>query len=151
MSRRACILAGVILLLAPRAQAFTIASGFSHGCHESITTLGLRKVRAEWPTAAPLPTSAKDQLVIDDLVFTPANDMMDIGSVTLLIGVRDNDLKGHSGIDTQQLAGIHGSNDTQREHCLRRLGHDEPGGSESALAECRDFVRNRFMAALGGQ
>jgi len=142
------VLLALTLASTSPAFAYTYDSPVGNGCHESITTLGLRKVRAEWPTAAPLPTSAKDQLVIDDLVFTPANDMMDIGSVTLLIGVRDNDLKGHSGIDTQQLAGIHGSNDTQREHCLRRLGHDEPGGSESALAECRDFVRNRFMAAI---
>ena len=84
----------------------------------------LRALRKELPTAAPLPTSDQDALVVDDVVFTLPSDMRDIGAATLLIGVRDNDLKGHSGIDSQELAGVHGDEDTQGEHCLRRSTHD---------------------------
>lgn len=108
----------------------------------------LRALRKELPTAAPLPTSDQDALVVDDVVFTLPSDMRDIGAATLLIGVRDNDLKGHSGIDSQELAGVHGDEDTQGEHCLRRSTHDEPDGSEQAASECRESVRTRLHQAI---
>jgi hypothetical protein len=142
------VLLALMLAFVSSAFAYNYESPLGDGCHESMTALGLRKVRADWTSAAPLPSSGDDELVLGDLVFAPAKDMKDIGAVTLLIGVRDNDLKGNSGIDSQELAAIHGSDNTQREHCLRRLAHDEPGGSELAVAECRGFVRERFVMAV---
>ena len=76
--------------------------------------------------------------------------MRDLGGVTLLVGVRDNDLKGRSSGDLTMLAGVHGDPDTQQEHCLRNRGQDEPGGSLAALADCRTYIRGRIVEAIDG-
>ena len=75
---------------------------------------------------------------------------MDLGGVTLLLSVRDNDLKGRSSDDLTELAEVHGNPDNQDEHCLRSRSQDEPGGSEAAVASCRTFIRGRVAEALEG-
>jgi hypothetical protein len=77
-------------------------------------------------------------------------DLDDLGAVTLLLGVRDNDLKGRQSNDVTELALVHGDPALQREHCLRGSDDDEPGGSQSAVAACRDFIRERVGQALAG-
>jgi hypothetical protein len=132
------------------ANAYTIKTLFSAGCHEKIASETLRTVRLDLPTAAPLPLTANEQALVDDLEFTPDQDMKDLGGVTLLVGVRDNDLKGRSSDDLAQLALVHGNPDNQEEHCLRNKGQDEPGGSEAAVNDCRKFIRERVVEALDG-
>jgi hypothetical protein len=132
------------------ARAYTIQNELSHGCHEQITTDALRVVRGELPTAPPLPASENDQALIDDLQFTPPSDVADLGGATLLVGVRDNDLKGRSSDDLAQLAAVHGNPDAQQEHCLRSATEKEPTGSAAAVADCRAFVRSTIQAALAG-
>ena len=86
------------------AHAYTISSPITAGCHEKITTEALRAVRLELTTAAPLPADSNERALIDDLEFTPASDMTDLGGATLLVGVRDNDLKGRDSMALSQLA-----------------------------------------------
>jgi hypothetical protein len=131
-------------------QAYTISSAISAGCHEKITTDALRAVRLEMATAAPLPADRNERALIDDLPFTPASDMSDLGGATLLVGVRDNDLKGRDSFDLSQLALVHGDPAAQREHCLRSAHEEEPDGSNMALLDCRAFIRERIGQALGG-
>src|SRR6185436_1628682 len=88
--------------------------------------------------------------LIKDVPFTLDDDMKDISSATLIVGVRDNDLKGRGPADTSQLAAIHGNPENQREHCLRNLGDDEPDGSVRALEACKAFIREKIVDALGG-
>ena len=76
--------------------------------------------------------------------------MKDLGGVTLLVSVRDNDLKGRSSDDLTELAEVHGNPDNQDEHCLRSRTQDEPGGSEAAVSDCRTFIRGRVAEALDG-
>jgi uncharacterized protein (TIGR03382 family) len=133
-----------------RPRAYTVSSLITSGCHERITTDALRAVRLELATAGPLPLTRDERALVDDLQFTPADDMRDLGGATLLVGVRDNDLKGRSSQDLTNLAGVHGNPDTQQEHCLRNSGQDEPGGSLEALADCRAFIRGRIVEALDG-
>jgi hypothetical protein len=144
----------VVLLwvtLVPRTtDAYTISSVLTPGCHEDLTTEALRTVRLDVPGAAPIPLGANDKALADDVQFTTPADMMDLGGVTLLLGVRDNDLKGRSSDDLTQLAEVHGNPDNQDEHCLRSRGQDEPGGSEAAVASCRTFIRGRVAEALEG-
>lgn len=152
MHYKACF-CGVLLvacLTAATARAYTISSAVSHGCHESITTEALRRVRAELATAAPLPTSDDERALIADLPFALDADMDDLGGATLLIGVRDNDVKGRHSVDLAHLALVHGNPDGQREHCLRSPGQHEPSGSETAVADCRAFIRERLEQALVG-
>lgn len=138
----------LVMTVGTRAAAYNYESPLGDPCHEGPTVKVLRKLRKELSTAAPLATSGDDALIVDDVVFTLDSDMRDIGAATLLIGVRDNDVKGHSGIDSQELARIHGEEHTQDEHCLRRSSHDEPGGSEHAATACREEVRRRLHQAI---
>ena len=132
------------------ASAYTIENAFSTGCHEQITSQALRTVRTEVATAAPLALTDNEQALVDDLQFTPEGDMKDLGAVTLLVSVRDNDLKGRGSGDLTELAEIHGDPGDQREHCLRGPGQKEPGGSAAAVADCRAFIRERVLASLEG-
>src|ERR1700690_367431 len=132
------------------AHAYTVKNIFSRGCHEEITTAALRTVRGELATAAPLSATDDEKALIGDLQFTPDADMSDLGGATLLIAVRDNDLKGRGSEDVTQLAAVHGNPDGQQEHCLRSQDQDEPSGSASAVMVCRAFIRDRIVEALGG-
>jgi hypothetical protein len=76
--------------------------------------------------------------------------MRDLGAVTLLIGIRDNDLKGEGTNDISRLADVHGNPSNQNEHCLRSEDQKEPGGSEAAVGDCRSFIHGRVTEALDG-
>ena len=132
-------------------NAYTISTLFTPGCHEKITSEALRTVRLELQTAAPLPPLTRnEQALVDDLQFDPDPDMKDLGGVTLLLSVRDNDLKGRSSDDLTFLGQVHGNPDNQDEHCLRNKSQDEPGGSQAAVNDCRTFIRGRVVQALDG-
>lgn len=135
-------------VLAPSAYAFSYESPVGAGCHERITSDALRAVRGELSTAAPIAPSAQETALISDLPFRLDDDMRELGGATLLIGVRDNDLKGRAGIDATDLATVHGHPDGQREHCLRRPDQDEPGGSAAALADCRRYIEENVLHAI---
>ena len=132
------------------AHAYTISSAITTGCHEKITTDALRAVRLELASAGPLPANRNERALIDDLEFTPAGDMTDLGGATLLVGVRDNDLKGRDSMALSQLALVHGDPSAQREHCLRNSHEKEPDGSKTAVNDCRTFIRERIAQALVG-
>ncbi|MEA2700724.1 MAG: hypothetical protein QOI66_4995, partial [Myxococcales bacterium] len=144
------LFAGWLLAEPGLVHAYTIASAASSGCHEKITSDALRAVRLELASAAPLPADRNEQALIDDLPFTPDSDMGDLGGATLLVSVRDNDLKGRDAFDLSQLALVHGDPGAQREHCLRSLHEKEPDGSNMGLLDCRAFIRERLGQALDG-
>lgn len=148
-----------VWMSARQVSAYGYESPVSDGCHEAITAEALRRVREALPAAGPLSSTATDRILLDELPFGVASDMEDVGALALLVGVRDNDLKGQRGIDSSDLALIHGDDDGQREHCLRRSTQDDPRldapvgddpatGTELALAECRGFVREKVMRAI---
>jgi hypothetical protein len=146
----AALLFASIGLVSHDASAYTIQNELTKGCHEEITTDALRVIRGELSTAPPLHASENDQALIDDLQFTPPSDLGDLGGATLLLSVRDNDLKGRSSDDLAQLAAVHGNPDAQQEHCLRSMSEDEPSGSAEAVADCRAFIRGKIQQAIGG-
>ena len=139
----ACALAGP-------AGAYTIETHFTPKCHEKLTSEALRTARADLGMAPSPPTTADERALIDDLQFAPDADMRELAGATLLVGVRDNDLKGNSQDDLTVLSAIHGDPGNQREHCLRGPDQKEPGGSAAALADCRAFIRGRVLEALDG-
>jgi hypothetical protein len=140
------------------ADAYTISTIVTAGCHENVTTDAFLAVRndpdpanaAIAAAAAPLLADGNDQALIDDLEFTPADGMTDLGGATLLVGVRDNDLKGRDSMDLSQLPLVHGDPGAQREHCLRGANELEPDGSKTAVDECRAFILERVAQALDG-
>jgi hypothetical protein len=145
------LLSSIAALCVPSAsRAYTLENAAGAGCHESMTASALRTVRGELTEAAPISATDDERALIDDLQFRPDDDMRDLGGATLLIAVRDNDLKGRGANDLTQLAAVHGNPETQREHCLRAPEQTEPGGSQAALDDCKSFIRMRFEEALDG-
>ncbi len=140
----------VVVMGPATARAYSLSGAGDLGCHELITTAALRAVRAELPSAAPVPAVGQDALIVEGLPFPVPGDMRDLPASALLVGVRDNDLKGRRGVDPRERSGLHGDPILQREHCLRRAEHDEPGGTELALTECRASIRAAVLHALDG-
>ncbi len=141
----------VALSLHPRVvHAYTIQSVVTEGCHERITSQALREVRAEEPDLEAIAPDENEQALVDDLQFSPDDDMQDLGAVTLLLGVRDNDLKGRGADELDELSQVHGNPDAQDEHCLRSVGQDEPNGSQEAITACRAFIERRIEQAIAG-
>ena len=139
-----------IMLCAAAAHAYTLKSPLTQPCHEHITSDALRQARAsDRQRAANLPTR-DEQALIDDVPFAIDEDLRDLGGATLVLAISDNDLKGYSSTDEQQLVPLTADPALQREHCLRRDDEDEPGGSAAALDECRAFILERVAAALDG-
>ncbi len=139
------------LVGARRASAYTIQTQITQGCHESITEDALRKVRSASKLAPALPsTEPDDDAIVGDVPFTTPDDFMDIGSTTLIIGVRDNDVKDLSATALDELAQLTADSAGQREHCLRAGGEKEPNGTSQAVADCRAFIKEKLLAALGG-
>ncbi len=140
----------VVFTVSSSAHAFTLSSLVSTGCHEEITETALRSVRATLTTANTITPTEDERALIADLPFTLDADMQDLASASLLVGVRDNDLKGRSPAALDQLAAVHGNPNAQEEHCLRAPEDDEPGGSAAAIARCSSFIHDRAMSALDG-
>ncbi len=144
---RSLLLAGALVLFVTVpsvASAYTLDTAFSAGCHESVTVDALRAVRENVPPIAP---DDNERAMIDDLMFAVPDDLADLSGVSLLHGVRDNDLKGRTLLDVDQLAQIHGDPNGQVEHCLRRPTDDGPEGSRTALDGCRAYILDRALAA----
>jgi hypothetical protein len=140
----------VTLAAAGPARAYTIETHFTAKCHEKLTAEALRTTRTRLEMAATPRATDDERALIDDLQFAPDGDMRDLAGATLLVGVRDNDLKGSSQDDLTALSAIHGNPANQREHCLRGPDQKEPGGSAAAIAGCREFIRGRILEALDG-
>lgn len=130
------------------ASAFSIDTSVSYGCHERITTVALRFARERSPTFAPMTTSNDERALVRDAAFTIDSDLQDLGAVALLLGVRDNDLKGNGETDLAELTEVHGDPERQHEHCLRSTGQDGPEGNAAAIEQCRTFIRDKAAIAI---
>ena len=154
-SARVCLSVAASALVAlggaSSAAAYQTDSVASDPCHERITSDALRRVRAELPDAAKVMANNDDErALVADVPFSVDADMREFGSVSVILGNRDLDLKGHEPDDLDELAPIHGDPRLQSEHCLRSPGQDEPTGSEQALASCREIVQTRALRAIDG-
>ena len=142
----------VCCLLAPRAaSAFTIQSPATRGCHEQITIDAWRQIREELPElTGPIASKGDDDALIADTPFDVPDDLREIGLVSLLLGIRENDIADLAVTSLSDLAPVNSDPKAQRQHCLRTQSEDEPNGTEKALGECQDFIREQLRLALGG-
>jgi uncharacterized protein (TIGR03382 family) len=133
-------------------HAWAIGSQINEtGCHEPITAQALRSVRSRFGTAPSVTPSRDEAAMIDDVLFSPPSDFVhDLAGMTLLLGVRDNDLKGIDPLSSLDLIQVHGNPSTQDEHCIRSPTDDETPGNPMALAACRAFIHAAAAEALGG-
>lgn len=147
------ILAAVaVTAMATPAGAWTIGSQLDYtGCHEKITTAAFRAARAKYATAPVIAATRDEAALFDEVQFVPPADFVrDVAAMTLLLGVRDNDLKGHNPLDSLELTRVHGDPNTQEEHCIRSASDDGSAGDSAALDRCRAFIHTRVAEALAG-
>ncbi len=142
----------IVACLATRpAAAYHIETLVTDGCHEKITIAAWRRAAEMLPQAtAPLPSQGDDEPMIADVPFTVPDDLQDVGVVSLLLGIRDNDIKSHASSDLGELPAEVANPNDQMEHCLRAPEDDEPTGSRQALDACHGFIRDTLMSALDG-
>jgi uncharacterized protein (TIGR03382 family) len=155
LPRRVGIAAAVVLALvvAPRAaRAWAIGSQINEtGCHEPITAAALRAVRTRFATAPAIAPSRDEAAMIADVVFSPPSDFVDdLAGMALLLGVRDNDLKGIDPLSSLDLVQVHGNPETQDEHCIRGPDDDGATGDQRAIDACRAFIHLAASEALDG-
>jgi uncharacterized protein (TIGR03382 family) len=152
--RRWLVVWAPLLLSLPArpAGAWAIGSQFNEdGCHEPITAAALRSVRERFDTAPVLTPSRDEAAMIDDVLFAPPKDFVhDLAGMTLMLGVRDNDLKGHDPLSSLELVQVHGNPTTQDEHCIRSSEDDGEDGNRSALAACSAYILKTATEALDG-
>ncbi len=133
------------------AFAYTIQSVATEGCHEKVSTDAWQTVKESLPKGfGHLPSRGEDDALIADVPFDVPSSMHDIGAVTLLLGVRDNDLKEHGPNSLTELSVTASDPEHQADHCLRAPDQDEPEGSRAAVAACQEFIRATLVAALDG-
>jgi hypothetical protein len=139
------------LTAAAPAAAYPIQTSATTDCHERVTIEAWRRVVETLPElGTPLPSRGEDEALIADVTFDAPKDLMNIGGVTLLMGVRDNDIKDHGPNDLEEVPFVASDPDLQAEHCLRAGDHDGPDGSRLAVEACREFIRSKLRAALEG-
>jgi hypothetical protein len=137
------------LLLPRAASAFTIQSPATRGCHEEITIDAWRQVHADLPKLTPpIASRGDDDALIADTPFDVPEDLQEIGLVTLLLGIRENDIADLAVTSLSDLAPVNSDPKAQRQHCLRTPAENEPNGTAKALAECQDFIRDQLRAAV---
>ncbi len=130
----------------PRAEAFSVESLVSDGCHERIT---IEAITAEgWPDAvSPVGLSAKEQLIVQGLPVGLADKILDSLTLALVIGCRDNDLEGVRPNDLTALSKLHADPQGQEAHCLRGPEDDGPTGDVTAIKRCREFILEELSLA----
>jgi hypothetical protein len=133
-------LASVALAVVPGdALAFQIETPITYGCHEKVTVQAHRTAGYPDGAMAPEPTDEQDR-ASRDLIFTLPADEGDLWTMTMLIGVRFNDIKDYQVIDPASLLNIHDDPEDQPAHCIRRIQDDYEAGDAAALEACRDFI-----------
>lgn len=141
---------GSLLGVAPTAHAYTVETQITAGCHERVTSDALREVRKTLPTAKAISLTDDEEALTEDLPFAVPGDLHDLAGVTLLVGVRDNDLAGLPPTSLDELVEITADDAEQREHCLRTRAEKEPGGSKQAVDDCRAFILETLVSTLDG-
>ena len=146
MSRLLTIFALVLALGAPlEARAWTVASGFTHGCHEEITWSAFHDFLYYLPPEG-VPVSDGTiwrelaVFLLDEAPIAIDPDTLDDADrfflVSLIVGVRSPDTDGHSIINLGELRKLHSdpTDEGQYAHALRGKGDDLAAGNAIAVA-----------------
>ncbi|MBW2508779.1 MAG: hypothetical protein JRE81_09125, partial [Deltaproteobacteria bacterium] len=146
-------IASVAWLQPTPANAYTVQSGFTGGCHEEVT-IGLSQVLLDDPIVDEVVVPGGDtwrELArsLPDLAGPDLTDPQLFVLFSLLIGVRAPDTGGHSVSDLSAAREIAADPraETQYLHALRGREDDEPDGSRSAVEGTRASIRRSLGAA----
>lgn len=131
------------VLLAPSsAQAFTLHTTVTNACHEPITLEALARTSPPAP-AVDVPDDTPFFRMAEHFgraleVGPPASDLDALHRTSLVLGVRDPDLRGNGPSDLIHLRWVHLPDLTQDDHFLRRGEHDGAAGVTAAAEEGRE-------------
>lgn len=139
------------LTSANNAQAYTIESAISYGCHERITMRALDRAYARGVLHREAGMSKYDRGLLNELPFElerPEHALF--STVAVALANRNVDIKGYSPNDLSTLALIHGDEKDQGQHCIRLPQDDGAEGSRAALQRCREIIRGHIDQAAQG-
>ncbi len=151
-----------------RAGAFTVASGFTEGCHERITLRAFLDFVVALPldgVALPAETGDDDETWREvarffgsefaDLapILADESDVTDEDRfllMSLLVGVRSPDTEGHSVLNLEALRRLHSDPDPEGQyaHALRGPADDGPEGAVAAVEGTRARISELLSEAL---
>ncbi|MGB8328556.1 MAG: hypothetical protein WCE62_00405 [Polyangiales bacterium] len=141
------------------AEAYTVQTGFTEGCHERITAEAFvafvddpawaEVVVPESGTWRKLGLPLNEWLVDEGLVEEALPDPQLFVLFSLIVGVRAPDTRGRSATDLATQRSIHASPDPEAQyvHALRAPEDDEPDGSDAAVMGTRASIRRFFSEA----
>lgn len=131
------------------ARAFTIETVITAGCHEMLTTEALAAL-GPGPDGIDLyttiPLDDRTRRLRDALGIAIAQDLGFVG-MSMVAGVRWNDLMGADPLDTVDLHLVHTSDTPTHMHCIRSDRDDGPAGSARAIQRCRQFIVGEIASA----
>ncbi len=153
-----CVLIFVVVALTPPpAHAFTISTGFTDACHETIVCMAFESFLVDLPlTTLPVPETEDWRRVANYLMETAGEDPNAYDEaqrfliVSLLVGVRSPDTEGHSILNLDNARGLHTDPDPvgQYLHALRGVDDDGPEGERVAIEGIRHAIRDSLEQAV---
>jgi len=160
-ARRALLVTLGLALGGRPAGAFTIASGFSHSCHERLGLAAMAVLLQDLPTdgvAVPAGGIWRDvaaqlaPLVLDSAGLDAATTFTDQQKFLLfsvVVGIRSPDTGGHSvaNLDDLRREQIDPAPDSQHLHCLRAPAEDGFAGDSSVLRGSEVLIRQELSDA----
>ena len=143
--------------VSPPARAFTVKSGFTPGCHETITWRAFRDFLFYMP-AAGVPVSNGTtwrelvRFLLEEGPFATNESLTDAQKfflVSLIVGVRAPDTDGHSITNLGKLRQLHSdpAAEGQYAHALRGTKDDGPEGNIQAIEGIRAKIADLLRQA----
>ncbi|MDH5671973.1 MAG: hypothetical protein OEZ06_07465 [Myxococcales bacterium] len=148
------LLVMAVALSPASALAYSTASAFREGCHETIVSGALLKHDA-WPAGTPeLPEGQRVRDLAEYLLDTYGIDGRSLDDtrrfvwMSLIVGVRDPDGEGYSVADLEHARAhrLDPRDETQHAHALRASVDDGPEGDANALEGVRQALRAELQA-----
>lgn len=139
------------LVDAPRAHAFTVQSGFTNGCHEriSVASFLIGGAGLEVLPDDQVPDGEWEEIL--DHLFPDASGFsrgQRFFIFSIITGTRAPDSEGFSLTNLAVLRSVQSDPHGQYIHCLRAAEDDYEEGNDTALAGCRDVIREEIGNAF---
>ncbi|MEM7606098.1 MAG: hypothetical protein AAF411_12155 [Myxococcota bacterium] len=147
------LVAAVVSTHSSTAEAFSVKSGFTDGCHEAVTTGAFFVASVELPAVAPdsVPRSNDWRRIFDHLrpgIEPPLDEATRFLLYSLVVGARAPDSEGYSLTNITVLRGVQADPNGQYIHCLRAASDDFDDGNGTALAGCRGVIIDNLSRAF---
>lgn len=144
------VLAWIAFTLTPAvAAAYQTGSPVAVECHERMTRFAVSEARRATNTDKDRPITADERALEHDLPFETDSDD-GYGTWIAVLANRSLDFGGNEATALDSLAQVHGAEQNQKEHCLRRTTQDGVAGAKAALEECHAYIREQAELAIQG-